>query len=303
MQTQNDIRQKVTAQIIEAMKLGTPPWKKPWRANGGGLPTNVVTNRRYSGVNILLLNLHCARHHLVSNVFGTFNQWKAIGCRVKARPTNVNPGDWGCSIVFTKPITKVEIDDEGEEEEVAFRILRQYTVFSADQVVGEAAERIICQNASVATPSLDYHASELAINSIGADVRFGSDKALYVRPRTEGGGDFIICPHKNQFFHEKEFWSTLWHEHAHWSECRLGWNGSYAEGELRAEIATAFLLTELGESQSDDLSNHNAYIASWLKSLQSDPRFILRCSADASKAVDYLLSFSRRTNKEPLIVV
>ena len=69
--------------------------------------------------------------------------------------------------------------------------------------------------------------------------------------------------------------------------------GSSREGELRAEIAAAFMCSEIGIPQSDDLSNTEAYLASWLKSLESDHRFIFKASAAASKAADYVLSFSR----------
>jgi len=89
------------------------------------------------------------------------------------------------------------------------------------------------------------------------------------------------------------------HELAHWSQRRLDWRGSYAEGELRAEIAAAFALAELGVPQSDELSNTEAYIAGWIKSLRSDPKFIFRASSDAKKAVDFLLSFSRQPVEEP----
>ncbi len=44
----------------------------------------------------------------------------------------------------------------------------------------------------------------------------------------------------------------------HWSECRLEWEGNYAEGELRRNGA-CYALAELGVPQSDDLTNHHAY--------------------------------------------
>ena len=100
---------------------------------------------------------------------------------------------------------------------------------------------------------------------------------------------------KERFSSEKEFYSTALHELAHWSEKRCEWNGNYAEGELRAEIAAAFMCSELQIPQSDDLTNVNAYLQNWLKALRSDSRFILKASAAASKAADYVLSFSRES--------
>ena len=99
---------------------------------------------------------------------------------------------------------------------------------------------------------------------------------------------------KHRFGSEKEFYSTCLHELSHWSEKRCEWTGSYAEGELRAEIAAAFMCSELQIPQSDDLANTQAYLQSWLKSLENDPRFIFKASSAASKASDYILSFSRQ---------
>jgi len=49
------------------------------------------------------------------------------------------------------------------------------------------------------------------------------------------------------------------------------------------------------EEVSFDALSCVGYLASWLKSMQSDPKFIFSASAQASKAVDYILSFSQET--------
>lgn len=68
---------------------------------------------------------------------------------------------------------------------------------------------------------------------------------------------------------------------------------SYAVEELVAELGSAFLLAELGIPQSDDLSNIAAYLANWLAVLQKDHFAIFTASSAASKAVDFILEFSR----------
>ena len=65
--------------------------------------------------------------------------------------------------------------------------------------------------------------------------------------------------------------------------------GRVREGELRAEIAAAYMLAELGVPQSSDLSNHQAYVANWLQALRKDNRFIFRAGTAANKAADYIL--------------
>jgi antirestriction protein ArdC len=296
MPSQNEIRQRITEQFIEALERGgMPPWRRGWSTHpsSSGLPVNAVSQRRYSGINVLLLQMHRQRHGLDSKFYATFNQWQDMGCQIKPRPNDVPPGSWACGIVYFKPIRKVDHDESGEEKEAEIRILKHYSVFSADQVVGEAAQRYQTDEAIGPASFVDYEPAERAIEATRAVIRFGGDRAYYRRPSLDGAGDYICCPPRHRFSEPKEYYGTLLHELGHWSEVRLGWSGSYAEGELRAEIAAAMTSAELGVPQSDDLSNAQSYVAHWLKLLQEDPRFLFRASTDASKACDYLLSFSR----------
>jgi antirestriction protein ArdC len=59
---------------------------------------------------------------------------------------------------------------------------------------------------------------------------------------------------------------------------------------------------ELNVPQSADLSNHQAYVKTWLHQLRNDNRYIFRASTAANKAADYLLSFSRQPDPEPVEV-
>jgi antirestriction protein ArdC len=306
MATQNDIRQSITHQIIEALKSGgLPPWKRPWcNHRNSGHPVNIESNRPYSGVNPLLLQLAAQRHGLRSKFWGTFNQWQKLGGRIKARPADVPPGQWGTGIVFFKPVRKTEVNkDTGEEEEVRFGFLRNYTVFNIDQIEGTHLNHLRVGDVPATSTFLDFEPAERAITATGADIRFGGDRAFYRRPTPDGDGDFIQCPYKHQFTEQKEYYATLLHELTHWSEVRLGWQGSYAEGELRAEIGACYALAELGVPQSDDLTNHNAYLGHWLEALQNDARFIFICSTAASKAANFILSFSRTPVAEDAAVV
>lgn len=105
-------------------------------------------------------------------------------------------------------------------------------------------------------------------------------------------------PHEERFESFPAFAETVLHEvGGHWSEHRLGWSGSYAEGELRAEITACFLAAALGLPDGGDLTNHAKYLASWLQALDGDPKFIFRASSAASKAAEFFLSFSRRQDE------
>lgn len=295
MPSQAQIRTKIANEIVEALKSGDlPPWRMPWAThpNGRGLPANAISRRPYSGINPLLLTVHARRHGLRSRFWATFNQWRDMGASVRPRPADVPPGQWGCQIVFFQPITKTEIDKKtGEEKERAFPVLRTFTLFNADQVSG--AEEFQVPDLVANPDFIDYEPAETALRAYPADVRHGGDQAFYNRT-----GDYIQLPEKHRFAEEREYYATLAHEMAHHSESRLGWTGPYACGELRAEMAACFLMAELGLPQCDDMTNHHAYLKDWLEALQSDPRHLFSASSAASKACDYILSFSRTTEAE-----
>ena len=163
-------------------------------------------------------------------------------------------------------------------------------VFSIDQVQGEHLDHLRARDEGpLNTEFVDFEPAEQAIKATEATIKYQGDRAFYRRDC-----DYIQVPPKTKFLKESEFYATCFHELSHWSESRTEWKGDYAEGELRAEIAAAYMLTELGVPQSEDLSNHHAYLKSWLQALRNDNRYIFKASTAANKAADFVLSFSRQ---------
>jgi antirestriction protein ArdC len=64
---------------------------------------------------------------------------------------------------------------------------------------------------------------------------------------------------------------------------------AYAAEELIAELNAAFLCAHLGITGQ---LRHADYIASWISLLKEDDRAIFTAASQASKAADYLRSFS-----------
>jgi antirestriction protein ArdC len=294
MANQNDIRKAITDQIIAALESGNvPPWRRPWRlgTNAGGA-ANVVTKRAYRGLNPILLDMASQKHGLASKWWATFAQWKAMGGRIMPRPSDVPPGKWGTQIVFWSPVTKKVENDHGDLEDDKFFVLRLYTVFNVDQV--EGLDHLRAGQPDTSESIVDYQPAEEAIAATGANIRFGGGKAFY-----SPSEDFIQVPPKATFESLDEYYGTCLHELCHWSEPRLNWSrkekeNTYQLGELVAEISSCYTCRELGVPASDDLSNHIAYVKSWLQAMKNDPRFIFMASAQASKATDFILSFSRK---------
>lgn len=294
--TQSEIRERVTGQIVEALRAGTPPWRKPWSdLENVGPSANAVSRRPYRGINPLLLELAAAEHGYRSRWWGTYRQWLSLGCRVRERPSDVPPGGWGTRVILYKPVTRTAVNEDGEPEVEEFLILRQFTVFNAEQCLD--SERFLARpRTGPAVP--DYEPAEQAIRATGADIRHGGDRAVYRKVE-----DFIQVPVRRSFDNPHAYYGTIFHEVSHWTghenrldrldrNARFG-DAAYAFEELVAEISGCFLSTELGIPQADDLSNQQAYIASWLQVLRADHRAIFAAAAQASAAADYILSFSR----------
>jgi antirestriction protein ArdC len=300
MPSQNELRAKITNTIVDALKTGSlPPWRMPWRADpNAGFPTN-VSGRRYRGINPLLLQIASMRHGFQSKWWGTFRQWDMLGGKVKKRPDDVPPGEWGTNIIFYKPLKISEENEHGVKEEKTIFMLKTYTVFNIDQVRGEHLDRIrVGHTVTNTTPIERYEEADAVIADTGADIRYGGNQAFYNRR-----DDFVQVPFREQFT-AGEWYETVFHETVHWTEhpSRLDWNRKdegYAMGELIAEMGSCFLASELGIPNAETLPNHASYLSSWLQAMQNDHRFIFQASSQASKAADYILSFSRQEAPEP----
>jgi len=292
MKTQNEIRAELTQRIVDALRSGTIPWRKPWRSIPDPVrqPTNFVTKKAYQGFNVLNLQLAAQLAGYPAGLWASYNQWRSVGGQVKK-------GEKATQIILFKPVTKVEKGKDGEADKTkSFPLLKTWSVINVAQVDGEIAKQYQVTTTPTGTKFENVDRAEFdgAVAATGADIRFGGSKAAYHRPP----GDFIIVPHEEQFHDFPAYAETVLHECCHWTEWRTGWSGTYAEGELRAEIGACFLATALGIPNSDDLRNHSSYIASWLHALENDPKFIFRASAAASKAADHILAFSRPKTEE-----
>jgi len=294
-QSASDIRQTITNTIIESLEAGgLPAWRKPWAAdpNGLGVATSLSTGKPYNGINQLLLQVLAMKRGYQSKWFGTFNQVKQAGASVKK-------GEKAVQIVLWKPISRERINEQGEDVEDKFLMMRQFSVFNAEQTTGLDQFRI--GFAQQSQNLFDrFEAADQLVASTGVDLRHGGNRAFY-----SPGGDYIRMPLRGQFESSEAYYHTLLHELTHWSEKRIGFDRSkeenaYALGELVAELGASFLLAELGLPASENVEDCAAYLDHWLKAMKGDTKFIFRASATASKAVDFLLSHVRAEEEQPV---
>lgn len=280
--------EEITRQIIAELETGRLPWVQPWDAGQAavGLPYNVVSDRRYSGINILTLWHAVLTRGFRGHGFLTFRQAAALGGTVRR-------GEHGISVVYTRRAGTDASDQRSDgkgERKGGFAFLKQFTVFSVDQCDGLPDK---CHVSAPPIPEgLILPQAETLIAATGADVRIGGASAYY-SPRH----DFVAVPRPDDFYEPINWHRTAFHELGHWTghasrldRDQTGSFGStpYGHEELIAEMAGAFVCAALGIAPS---ARHADYIGSWLDIIRADQRAILRAASAASKAADYLLAF------------
>jgi antirestriction protein ArdC len=82
----NVIYETVTNEIIAELEAGAIPWTKPWKSSGksiGIMPTNAVTGRSYSGINIPILWHSASSCGYDRHAWLTYRQAQEKGAQVR----------------------------------------------------------------------------------------------------------------------------------------------------------------------------------------------------------------------------
>ena len=115
--------------------------------------------------------------------------------------------------------------------------------------------------------------------------------------------DRVVLPERSEFPSQDAYTHTALHElgHATGHQSRLyrmtivdhGGFGSesYAREELRAEIGAMMLGEQLGVGHEP--RHGTAYVSSWIKALENDPKEIRAAAVDAQRISDWLLARAR----------
>ncbi|MFJ5481751.1 ArdC family protein [Pectobacterium actinidiae] len=276
--TRTDIYQTVTESIITALEDGVKPWSCPWQRVPGmsGLPTNYSTGAAYSGMNIMLLWSSASEQGFSDSRWMTYKQAQVEGGQVRK-------GEHGTTAIFYTTLEKE--NDDGETDYIP--MLKTFTVFNVEQIDGLP----LSDDAVLPTETFEpLPRAEALFRNSGATIIEKGQNACFASSTDE-----IRLPERYLFADAANFYATGLHELVHWSGAksrlnremkgRFGSEG-YAFEELIAELGSAFLMADLGivgEVQ------HESYIASWLKALKNDKRFIFKAASAASIAHRYLM--------------
>jgi len=280
-----DLYAEVSQRIVSELERGAAPWVKPWSATPGqNVPQNAVTNRRYSGCNVVLLWLARNRGWATPR-FLTFKQAIEAG-------GNVRKGEHGTKVFFVKQLQIKESTSEDSGTRLV-PMLREYTVFNVDQCDNLPDRTRAGKPMRVRNPDTRDKLADDFLRATDANIREGHGEAYYVP-----GHDYISMPAFEGFKGADHFYNVAFHELTHWTGHRSRLDRdlrkrfdlrAYAAEELVAELGAAFLSAEFG---FDGDVRNAGYIASWIDLLKSDKRAFFTACSKASQAANYLRSLA-----------
>jgi antirestriction protein ArdC len=282
-----DLRQEITDNIIVSLEKGVAPWQKPWQAGAFEMPLNPTTGKAYRGGNALHLMVTGMRSGFEDPRWITYRQAVENGWQVRK-------GEKGAQIEFWQ-FPQCEGREESRDDTLESSrdrfIYRVYTVFNASQIDG-----IPTHTPQVRQEWAIIEGAQAILQNSGAKISHDQpDRAFYNRLT-----DTIHLPPRAAFDSAGSYYGTALHEAAHWTGAKERLNREtlnsshgfgdieYAKEELRAELASVFLMAERNIPHNPD--THAAYLASWLAALRSDKHEIFRAARDAHKAADLLLA-------------
>lgn len=282
----------LTNKLLTLMEQGKKPWVKSWHSNPC---QNAITGHVYRGVNPLLCSIEMLINDWEHPYFLTYNQASKMGWQVTKGSKSVwlYWGGTGCK------------EDKETGEKQFYRTAKWYNLFSIHQINDDGAATTISEwitkkkIAQGMNPDKRIVTIEEFIKCQRSQVKQTGDTPCYIPSQ-----DIILMPEFENFTSANKYYSTLAHEHVHWSgsEKRLsrefGKFGTpkYAFEELVAELGSVFVCNALGMEY--ELQNHANYLNNWISVLKDDTKAFMKAAGLAQKATKYLLENAGMVQQE-----
>lgn len=303
--------EKIADIFYEAIKNGTAPWLKEWKADDFKYQAhNPVTGTIYQGMNSFMLDLIRIEKNYKDNSWLTFKQIKDLGGFVEK-------GSKSTDIVFFERKVRTQEDIEKKEKKIL-----------SDKTLDNKTKQLLVDSNREKKVDLIFKLSNVFNIAQTKDINVDRFKALYKDNNFEKrefisneecqkvldnvndiqikhiyqtkayyspSNDEIVLPLKEQFTSPEAYYSTAFHELGHSTGHKSRLNRdlenvfgtpSYAKEELRAEIYSFLQAKELGMDYN--LSNHQSYIDGWTKDLEDKKTEIYEAVKDSFKIVDFV---------------
>jgi len=278
--------------LISLMESGQAPWRREWnRVQANHI--NFLTNHKYSGSNIILLEFG-----MCSKVDASLPFWCGAG---EARKYGVFPKKGSKSVRIIRPqLNKVEEEnDQGEVSEKTWTSFKIVPVFNVCDLQGEKLDELIdkakidngLKDTKVIDASQRIASAEAVLDRWSVKLKHQGNRAFY-----NFVSDFIVLPEFESFHSPEAYYATRAHEcvHSTGHKTRLDRDmsgdmssKSYAFEELVAELGSVLLCNHL--QISSNFSNHAAYLQSWISMLKEKPSVLFTALSASRKAVEFFV--------------
>lgn len=279
----------VTERITKMLESGTIPWRKPWKAGTLTRPVN-IEGREYNGINFFMLSTL----PYTQPIFLTMNQIKKMGGRIKEGEEKKH-----FPVFFWKWLS-FDKDKNGNDRDDAYKVpMCRYTlVWNVEQVDGIKIPAKFLPSETDTVVHNPIEDAEAIVNGYKDGPKIttkAGDSAHYIPFM-----DTVVMPEMGQFEKVEGYYSTLFHELAHSTghakrlnrkelvDANAFGSHAYSVEELCAEMGAAYMCAHAGIDNT--LENSAAYIASWLKALQNNPRMVMTAAARAQKAFNHIVA-------------
>lgn len=305
-QQRKSVRDAFAEKFISILESNEPlQWVKGWSSGGYSLPYNGQTERRYNGINRMILMFKAMEMDWSDPRFYTFNQVSQMdGCKIRAGEKATAVEYWLVrdtkekrSMTFSE-YEKLLKDDPSRKEVEFYAYPKTAYVFNAAQVEGlqllHQPERPPLEENKLADEIIKTMSENMEVRLI-----YGGNEAYY-NPAT----DTVHLPPRDSFYTVEDYASTCLHELAHATSAPsrldrhvVGYHQNpelYAKEELFAEIASTYASAEIGLEVSDSvINNHAAYVQHWLKAIKENHNVLFTAIKEADKIADYLIEKGR----------
>ncbi len=289
----SDFRTQVAEELIRHIEAGTAPWQKPWKPNFiRSAPFNPASGASYRGINAWWLDLQGRGDPR----WMTYRQAAAAGAQVRKgeKGTLVEYWKWSDRVPMVDADGQPVLNGDGQQRHQDVRLARpkvfHAVVFNAGQIDG-------LEPYQAPAPTFDpVERAEQVLAAGGVPIRHDqADRAFYDPMKND-----IHLPPQGAFHGAYEYYATALHElgHATGHPSRLarefGPRGSeaYAKEELRAEMASFMVATDLGLGHYPE--RHAAYVESWLKALKDDRNLLFVAARDAETIRTWVMEPEKR---------
>lgn len=295
------ITEKIIERINDAKASGKPfHWVRPW-SGGPSFPVSHTTQQPYRGINRLLLS---AGEYITFNALQDYRKTQPEDATIFVkRGAHKQPvfyyGKYDKKDENGNPV----LDEYGKQEQGSF--LRFYQVFNIEDIKGmhshfPAVKSV--KTSSKQTKLLDkYILAYIEATNLDMDIVEDGANCFY-----DSASHRVRVPAKEGFTSTYAYYSSVLHELIHSTSKGIGrsvgksfGSDAYSREELVAQIGSQMLLAHFQIAYDDsEFENDVAYIDGWASKLQDNVTEIAKASAQAEKAMQYLLDMAEEQMKK-----